>query len=95
LERLIYDKRPFSAYIKDLILSDHIVLNIFYKISLFVPRYLRITLCFSILSFMFGTNALIYQDDDIKQRANLELDPDVNIYLHIIYIIFIKFRLQF
>jgi len=28
---------------------------------------------------MFGSNALIYQDDDIKKRANLELDPDVYI----------------
>ena len=40
LERLIYDKRPFKIYLSDNILSEHIVMNLFYLNSLFVPRYL-------------------------------------------------------
>jgi len=42
-----------------------------------IYRYLRTILCFSIVSFIFGFNALIYQDADIKARSNLEIDPDV------------------
>jgi len=42
MERLKYDKRSFATYLKDLLLPDHNVLNIFYLNSLFVPRYNKI-----------------------------------------------------
>ena len=29
------------------------------------------------MSFMFGFNTILYQDDDIKKRSNLEIDPEV------------------
>ena len=29
------------------------------------------------MSFMFGFNTILYQDDDIKKRANMEIDKNV------------------
>ena len=38
MERLEFDKRPFGIYLRDNILTEHIVLNLFYLNSLFIPR---------------------------------------------------------
>ena len=38
MEKLIYDRRSYGRYLADHILAEHIVFNIFYLNSLFVPR---------------------------------------------------------
>jgi len=80
-EQLEYDKRPFWKYIKEKIFPEHIFINIFFLNTLFTPRYIRIIRCFIVLGVMFGFNAMLYQDDDIKARGNLDLDPNVIITL--------------
>ncbi len=53
-ERLKYDKRPYKKYLGDMVLSGHIMLNIFFLNSLLIPRYLRTIKCLCVMSFMFG-----------------------------------------
>ena len=77
MDRLLYDNRSLGTWLKDNILPEHIFLNILFLDSLFIPRNLRIIRCFCIMGFMFGFNALIYTDDDIKERNNIDIDPDV------------------
>ena len=82
-DQLIYDKRGFGRYFLEKLLPDHIIINIFFLNSLLTPRSLRIVRCICALSFALGFNAMLFIDDDIKKRANIELDPNV-IYTHIL-----------
>lgn len=82
LDQLIYDERSFWDYLKDSIIKDHVVLNVFFKKSLYYPQYIRIIRIFSMISFMFGLNAILYSDNDMRSRANLEIISDKNLILY-------------
>ena len=70
-DQLIYDDRTFIEFLRDCITKDHIILNLFFKKSLFTPQYIRIIKVTSMVTFMFGLNAILYSDNDIRQRAQL------------------------
>jgi len=42
MEKLKYDSRKFGLYYWDILLEEHLIITIFCKNSLFIPRYIRI-----------------------------------------------------
>ncbi len=64
-------------YLKDSISNEHIVLNLFFKRSLFIPTHIRAIRTIGLASMMFFMNSLFYSDDKIEKRNKLELSEEV------------------
>ncbi len=77
-EKMQYDKRRFWVYFWDSLKSETKILSLFYKRSLLYPTNIRILRVFSFMSFMVGINAVLYKDDDIRDRMNLETQKGVS-----------------
>jgi hypothetical protein len=69
-EIIIFDKRGFSEYIKNILCDRHILINLFTKKSLMVPLYLRTIKLLFELTLIFTINALLYSEGYISTRAN-------------------------
>ncbi len=69
-----YDKRTFCQYYKDLLITEHPIISIFAKKSLFEPVWLRIIQFFHSLALNFSLNAVFYTDRYIELRAKQLMD---------------------
>jgi hypothetical protein len=67
-ELVLHEKRGFWKYYWILVKDDHIVLSIWLKKSLLVPKFIRIALLFFNISLDYATNALFYSDEYISNR---------------------------
>jgi hypothetical protein len=68
-EQLLFDKRPFSIYVKDIIFEEHRVINIVLKKSILVPLYIKINELVFEFSMSLAINALLFSADYIDKRA--------------------------
>ncbi len=82
LKRLVYDKRTYFDYLWDSIRDDHMLFSIFFKNSLFIPSYIRIMKAVSMVSCIFGMNAILYTDDSIEEKYRLDHIPNSNQILY-------------
>lgn len=64
-----YDSRSFFKYMKDSLVEEHPLLNLLFKKSLKHPVDIRVLLFFTSFNITFATNALLFSDDYIDQRA--------------------------
>jgi hypothetical protein len=68
-EVVVSDFRPSRRFLKDEILTYHLLIAMIFKISIVNPVFIRSTkLCLQ-LSLLFGFNAILYSDYYITQRA--------------------------
>lgn len=70
-DQLKYDKRNFIEYMRDSLLNDHPLFS-FFKKSLKNPIEIRVLLIFTSFNLNFATNALLFNDGYIDQRANAD-----------------------
>jgi len=70
-DQLKYDNRNFIEYMRDSLLDDHPLFSIFKK-SLKNPIEIRVLFFFTSLNLNFATNALLFSDEYIDQRANAD-----------------------
>ena len=68
-ERLKYDTRTFREFFWDNFSDEHLLLNIIFKQSLFIPRHLRIIRALNTISLMFVLNAMFFPDEMIEDQA--------------------------
>jgi hypothetical protein len=64
-ERLKYDKRDFKKYLKDDLIKTHSLFSMLCKYSITDPIGIRTSKIIFMFSFIFGYNALLYNDDYI------------------------------
>jgi hypothetical protein len=70
VERVAYDNRSFSTYLWNNISRTNLLVSIFYKHSIIDPIHIRIAKLIFQISLIFGTNAILFTDYYIEQRAN-------------------------
>jgi hypothetical protein len=71
-ELAFYDKRTFWLLYWDLLMEDHILLNVIFKRSIMDPLWIRLIYIVFNLSIMFALNALFFSDDLIDIRATVD-----------------------
>jgi len=76
--QLKYDRRGFLSYLRDQIFDEHIIFALFFKKSLLYPAYIRIIKNFTIILLNITINTMLYTDDDISTKNNLDKQPDVS-----------------
>ena len=69
MEKLKYDSRKFGLYYWDILLEEHLIITIFCKNSLFIPRYIRIIKSLGTITLTFCLNAMFYTDDAMEKTA--------------------------
>jgi hypothetical protein len=68
IQKLIkYDKRSNIAYFKDLIIMNHPMVSLFFKISIKEPVYLRLYKLKFYLNMLITINSMLYTDDYIDE----------------------------
>jgi hypothetical protein len=68
-EQLIYDKREFAIYLKDVIFEEHRIINIVLKKSITYPLFIKLNELIFEISMGLAINALLYSADYIDKRA--------------------------
>jgi hypothetical protein len=68
-ERFIYDSRSFVRYLLDNLVRNNLLISIFFKHSLAEPIYIRVAKLTLSFTLLFGTNAILFVDSYIEQRA--------------------------
>jgi hypothetical protein len=71
-ELALYDRRKFWILYWDLLIEDHILLNVIFKRSIMDPLWIRLIYLVFNLSIMFALNALFFSDDLIDIRATID-----------------------
>jgi hypothetical protein len=69
-ESILYDRRTCGTYFIDSFIECHRLVNLYYKRSLFHPRYIRLNELIFDLSMNFAIGALLFADSFIDARAN-------------------------
>ena len=70
-ELLTYDRRPFFMMLWDVLLEKNKIFWLFYKTSLFEPKWYRLSFFFFNLSYVFAMNALTFTDTLIRERSSI------------------------
>ena len=83
-DRTKYDHRDFWLYLRDLAFSEHPILSMFFKRSLYYPPYLLELRCFTYIFFVITINTVLFTDSDISVRNGMEMDPNVRILYFIL-----------
>jgi len=82
-DKLIYDKRDFKTYLKELLLYEHDFLSLIFTKSLMEPIPLRISHFFFTVILNFAFNAIFYEDEYITERADYYYyNDEVNKYFN-------------
>jgi protein-tyrosine-phosphatase len=76
-EQLYFDKRPFCTILKQVLKTEHSLISLFLKRSLFEPIFLRFAKFVFEINMQFAFGALLYNDSYIDQRLN---NSDMVIY---------------
>jgi hypothetical protein len=80
-ERLTYDNRALTTYLKDTIIRYNLVISSFYKDSIVDPSYIRVAKLFFLANLIFTTNSILFTEDYIELRASN--DNRVSLYLNL------------
>ncbi len=72
MDRLKYDNRTYCKYFLDQLCEEHIILNLIFKKSLLCPLNLRVIRVIGLVSMIFVMNAMLYSDEHIKKRSQME-----------------------
>jgi hypothetical protein len=65
-----YDRRSFSVYFKDEILTHHRLLSVVFNTSLMDPLYIRLHRIIFEFSLTFALSAILFSDSYIDSRAS-------------------------
>jgi hypothetical protein len=68
-ERMLYDKRSFSHFLKESIMEEHRIINILFKKTLFIPLFIKTNELVFEISMGLAVNALLFTADYIDKRA--------------------------
>lgn len=77
---LIYEKRNIFRYYYITLIDEHILLTAFFKHSLLLPRFIRISLMIHYFSMEFALNALFYSDEYISKRYKVDEEQVINVF---------------
>ena len=83
-EKLSYDSRNFITYFWDSLKEEHVILNILFYYSLYIPRYVRVIKSISVINLMFTMNALFYSDEAMEKTQQIASTSVIYIYRYII-----------
>ena len=60
-----YDKRTNYQFLKDYVLRLHLLVNTFWRHSVFEPLFIKILNFFVLISLIFTINSFVYSDNQI------------------------------
>jgi hypothetical protein len=74
----LYDKRSFIRLMKDILMDENSLIQLFCKRSILDPLWIRVVMFIYNLSIMFAMSALLYSDDLIDSAAKVSQEEAVH-----------------
>lgn len=79
-DQIKYDNRSFFIYMFDCLIDEHPIFSLIFKKSLKDPIDIRVLLIVTSFNITFATNALLFNDDYIDQRAQADRELRQSFY---------------